>query len=192
MLKIEMLPARNGDALWIEYGDAESPRRIIVDGGTEGSFEDGLRARIESLPAGERRFELLVVTHVDSDHIAGVLELVRDDALGATYGDVWFNAWRHLPATVEELGPVEGELLTRAADGLGIGAWSGDDARRIAGHEERDRERDHAGAEQDHQRPDGPAGEIPHGRQSLTPAAPDTIASGGIRTCASSSPSPSS
>ena len=114
MLRIEMLPARNGDALWIEYGDAASPRRIIVDGGTEGSFEGGLRARIESLPAEERRFELLVVTHVDSDHIAGVLELVRDDALGATYGDVWFNAWRHLPAPVEELGPVEGELLTQA------------------------------------------------------------------------------
>jgi len=114
MLRIEMLPARNGDALWIEYGDAESPRRLIVDGGTEGSFEGGLRARIEALPENERRFELLVVTHVDSDHIAGVLELVRDDALGATYGDVWFNAWRHLPATVEELGPVEGELLTQA------------------------------------------------------------------------------
>jgi len=44
MLRIEMLPARNGDALWIEYGDAESPRRIIVDGGTEGSFGGGLRA----------------------------------------------------------------------------------------------------------------------------------------------------
>jgi hypothetical protein len=114
MLRIEMLPARNGDALWIEYGDAESPRRIIVDGGTEGSFEDGLHARIESLPEDERRFELLVVTHVDSDHIAGVLELVRDEALGATYGDVWFNAWRHLPETLEPLGPVEGELLTQA------------------------------------------------------------------------------
>jgi metallo-beta-lactamase superfamily protein len=114
MVRIEMLPARNGDALWIEYGDAESPRRVIVDGGTEGSFAGGLRARIESLPADERRFELLVVTHVDSDHVAGVLELVRDDALGATYGDIWFNAWRHLPATLEDLGPVEGELLTQA------------------------------------------------------------------------------
>ena len=117
MLRIEMLPARNGDALWIEYGDAQSPRRVIIDGGTEGSFEDGLRARIAALPEDERNFELLVVTHVDSDHIAGVLELIRDDALGAKFGDIWFNAWRHLPGVLEGLGPVEGELLTQAIAG---------------------------------------------------------------------------
>jgi glyoxylase-like metal-dependent hydrolase (beta-lactamase superfamily II) len=115
MLRIEMLPARNGDALWIEYGDAASPRRIVVDGGTEGSYDDGLRARIEELPADDRRFELLVVTHVDSDHIAGVLELLRDDTHGAEFGEVWFNAWRHLTDdALEGLGPVEGELLSQA------------------------------------------------------------------------------
>jgi hypothetical protein len=114
MLRIEMLPAANGDALWIEYGDPQDPRRIIVDGGTKGSWEDGLRARIEALPAAERRFELLVVTHIDSDHIDGALALLTDVTLGATFGDVWFNGWRHLPDTLEPLGPVEGELLTDA------------------------------------------------------------------------------
>jgi hypothetical protein len=113
MLRIEMLPARNGDALWIEYGEATSPRRIIVDGGTEGSYEAGLRARIEALAPEERTFELLVVTHIDSDHIAGTLELLRDETIGAELGEVWFNGWRHLPETLEELGPVEGELLTQ-------------------------------------------------------------------------------
>ena len=113
MLRIEMLPARNGDALWIEYGDPASPRRIIVDGGTEGSYDDGLRARIEALAPEDRSFELLVVTHIDSDHIAGVLELLRDETLDATFGEVWFNAWRHLQEALEGLGPVEGELLTQ-------------------------------------------------------------------------------
>jgi glyoxylase-like metal-dependent hydrolase (beta-lactamase superfamily II) len=123
MLRIEMLPARNGDALWIEYGDPESPRRIIVDGGTEGSYDDGLRARIETLEPEERSFELLVVTHIDSDHIAGALALLRDETLGATFGDVWFNAWRHLPETLEGLGPVEGELLTQTILHRGL-AWN--------------------------------------------------------------------
>jgi len=116
MLRIDMLPGGNGDALWIEYGDAGAPRRILVDGGTKGSWDDpgGLRARIEALPAGERHFELLVVTHIDGDHIEGALELLDTDALGATYGDVWFNGWRHLPQTLEPRGPVEGERLTDA------------------------------------------------------------------------------
>ena len=123
MLRMEMLPARNGDALWIEYGDPESPRRIVVDGGTEGSYDDGLRARIEELAPEDRRFELLVVTHVDSDHIAGVLELLRDETVGATFGEVWFNAWRHLQEALEGLGPVEGELLSQAVTQRGL-AWN--------------------------------------------------------------------
>ena len=111
-----MLPGGNGDALWIEYGDEQSSRRILVDGGTKGTWDDesGLRSRIQALPADERHFELLVVTHIDRDHIDGALALLQADDLGATYGDVWFNGFRHLPETLEPLGPVEGELLTTA------------------------------------------------------------------------------
>jgi hypothetical protein len=115
MLRIEMLPAAQGDALWIEYGEEAHLRRILVDGGTKTSWPNGLKARVESLPPAERSFELLIVTHVDADHIDGALALLRDDSLGATFGDVWFNGWRHLPDTpLESLGPVEGELLTEA------------------------------------------------------------------------------
>jgi hypothetical protein len=114
MLRIDMLPAAQGDALWIEYGDEHSPKRILVDGGTKGSWSEGQRARIEGLPADERHFELLVVTHIDADHIDGALKLLQDDTLGATFGDLWFNGWRHLPDTLEPLGPVAGELLTDA------------------------------------------------------------------------------
>ena len=113
MLRIEMLAAGNGDALWIEYGDPGAPSRVLVDGGQGAAFSLGLRPRIEQLPAGARNFELLVVTHVDADHIDGALDLLRDETLGATFGDVWFNGWRHLPDTpLEALGPVTGELLT--------------------------------------------------------------------------------
>lgn len=122
MLRIDMLPGGNGDALWIEYGDTGQPRRILIDGGTKGSWDDpgGLRTRIEALPQDERRFELLVVTHIDADHIAGALALLLDQQLGVTYGDVWFNGWRHLPDTLEPLGPVDGELLTDAIVGQGL------------------------------------------------------------------------
>ena len=114
MLRIDMLPAAQGDALWIEYGDEHSPKRILIDGGTKGSWKEGLRARIEGLPAADRHFELLIVTHIDADHIDGALKLLQDETLGTSFGDVWFNGWRHLPETLEPLGPVAGERLTDA------------------------------------------------------------------------------
>lgn len=106
-----MLPAEHGDCLWIEYGPATAPRRVLVDGGTPGTFRT-LRARIAALPPQQRRFELLVVSHIDADHIGGAIELLEDTTLGVTFGDVWFNGYRHLPAPEGTRGVAQGEALS--------------------------------------------------------------------------------
>ena len=74
MFKIEMLPAGHGDCLWIEYGSKEDPFRILIDGGTTGTYKR-LKKRLENLSEEDRKFELLIVTHIDADHIAGILKL---------------------------------------------------------------------------------------------------------------------
>jgi len=105
-----MLPAGHGDSLWIEYGDDDTePHRILIDGGT-GPTYDVLRAKIDALPAGKRRFELMVVTHIDADHIEGMVRLLQDDRLQMEFGDAWFNGWRHLPTAA--FGPEQGEVLS--------------------------------------------------------------------------------
>jgi beta-lactamase superfamily II metal-dependent hydrolase len=112
MFTITALPAAQGDALWIEYGDEAAPSRLIIDGGTL-TTEGVVAKTIAKLAKGDRVFDLLVVTHVDSDHIAGVVRLLNDKKLGASFRDTWFNAWRHLdPKDVDVLGPVEGEYLS--------------------------------------------------------------------------------
>lgn len=111
MFRLELLPARQGDAILVEYGPEQTPRRILVDGGTPGTRAD-LRDRLLALGTPPIHLDLLVVTHVDGDHIGGVLELLEREPGIATFGDVWFNAWRHLPAEVEALGPAQGERLT--------------------------------------------------------------------------------
>jgi len=95
MFAIDMLPAEHGDCVWIEYGPADNPRRILIDGGTSGTFRT-LRTGIAALPAAQRRFELLVVSHIDADHIGGAIELLEGTALGVSFGDIWFNGHRHL------------------------------------------------------------------------------------------------
>jgi len=112
LFRVEMLPARQGDCLWIEWGDARRPNRALIDAGTPGTYAR-IRKRLRALPAAERAFELLIVTHIDNDHIGGALKLLGDPESGVSFGNVWFNGWRHLPGSgFEEFGPVQGEKLT--------------------------------------------------------------------------------
>jgi hypothetical protein len=56
---------------------------------------------------------LLVVTHVDADHIAGVLRLLETPNVQVTFSDIWFNGYVHLkPETMDAFGGVQGERLT--------------------------------------------------------------------------------
>jgi hypothetical protein len=110
MFTIEMLPAEDGDCLWIKYGDERNPRQILIDGGRQSSSAY-LLDRIKALPEGERHFELFIVTHIDADHIDGSLELLRElESLKVSFDDVWFNAWKHIAPGV--LGPLSGEYFS--------------------------------------------------------------------------------
>ena len=123
MFAIEMLPAEQGDALFIEYGKGRVRNRILIDGGTPPTAE-AVAARIEQLAPDDRHFELLIVTHIDTDHIGGILKFLADPPAGLTFDDVWFNGWPQLePLTTDLplgsmtadaiLGPKDGEILDR-------------------------------------------------------------------------------
>jgi hypothetical protein len=113
MLSLELLPAAHGDALWIEYGDAARPSRVLIDGGPARTYANGLRRRIAAVPEGERGFELVVVTHIDADHIDGPLIFLQElAALKVRIGELWFNGWDHLPKTERDTyAPLQGEFL---------------------------------------------------------------------------------
>lgn len=110
MLTIEMLPARHGDALVIEYGNPNDPFRIVIDGGPYFAYEDdgALRSRM----ADVKRIDLLVMTHVDIDHVDGIIRLLQDEALDIEIEDVWFNGFDHIEQAVKgRLAGVQGEYL---------------------------------------------------------------------------------
>ncbi len=119
-LRVEMLPAGHGDALLLEYGDRDRPHRVLVDGGPAASYRL-ISARITQLPPEHRRFELLVMTHMDADHAEGILQLINDRTLAVSFGDVWFNGYRHLPK--DELGPAQAEMLGAVIEERGL-AWN--------------------------------------------------------------------
>lgn len=116
MLRVDFLPARHGDCIWLEYGDAARPVRILIDGGP-GFAYPVLRARVAALPPRERRIDVLVVTHIDGDHIEGVIRLLRDTELGLQVGEIWFNGAPQMAAL--SMGPAAGSYGVLQGDYLG-------------------------------------------------------------------------
>jgi hypothetical protein len=120
MFKIEMLPAGHGDSLLVSYGEPDSPHYVLIDGGPYYAYRNKrfverktLSARVKRLVDIGGRLELLVITHVDADHIEAVVRLLGNRPSGLDIQDVWFNAWKHLAPSPEDLlGPVEGEMLS--------------------------------------------------------------------------------
>jgi beta-lactamase superfamily II metal-dependent hydrolase len=116
---LDVLPAGHGDALIVTYGPPSRRRRILIDGGPAPKYEKGLRAHLLSLPESQRRFDLAIVTHIDADHIDGMLKLLQDEALGLKVREIWFNGWPQISATPipaaprpGDRGPLQGEFLT--------------------------------------------------------------------------------
>ena len=106
MLAIEMLAALYGDCLWIEYGDPL--RHILVDCGLKAGYR-AVAERLRERP--DLRFELFVMTHIDADHIAGGIDLLKDFG-PERFGDVWFNGWKHLPSEDDALGVLQAERFS--------------------------------------------------------------------------------
>jgi beta-lactamase superfamily II metal-dependent hydrolase len=105
MFRIELLPAKHGDAILVEYGKGAKRSLFLIDGGpTNGTKE--FKARLDKI-AGP--LELLVVTHVDADHIEGIVRLLRSKVVKPDVTEVWFNGWDQMS---DALGPVQGEYLS--------------------------------------------------------------------------------
>jgi hypothetical protein len=84
MLVLEALRARFGDALILHSGSKAKPQLTVIDGGPPGVYGDALRPRLEAIRA-ERELdartpldiELMMVSHIDDDHVSGLLELAE-------------------------------------------------------------------------------------------------------------------
>ena len=121
MFKIDMLPADEGDALWIEYGPDGGPvNRFLIDCGRKTAYRK-VADRLEADP--DLKFEIFVLTHVDADHIAGAVPLLQDGRFGPErVGDVWFNGWRHLNGWHKDEEPAKGPDILGAKQGEFFGA----------------------------------------------------------------------
>lgn len=133
MFVLEALRAKHGDALLLHFGTKAQPRLAVIDAGPGGVYADAVRPRLmqirEERGLDEQtplEIELMMVSHLDADHITGILELMRKlrdlrqsrKPLPWTVTRFWHNAFADLTADEEvEKASVGGGGLSTASIG---------------------------------------------------------------------------
>ena len=104
MILIKMFKANEGDAFLVSLGD-DNQYNIMIDMGLDTTYYDYIKPELEKLKKMKRKLDLLVITHVDEDHILGGLEFIKENGQNGDVieiGEVWHNTYRHLQFDVEK------------------------------------------------------------------------------------------
>ncbi len=111
LFTLEALNAKHGDSLLLHYGPSPArPRLIVIDGGPGGVYADALKTRLGQLRSARAgandplKIRLLMVSHIDDDHIHGVVDLAREISRAEAQGAVppwdvlslWHNSFSDL------------------------------------------------------------------------------------------------
>jgi hypothetical protein len=76
MFNLRIVQANFGDCLIAEYGTAVAPRYILIDGGPEDVFSRHLEGELRTIASAGGKLDLAAISHVDRDHITGLLDLL--------------------------------------------------------------------------------------------------------------------
>ncbi len=75
-MKLQVFQASKGDCLLLTGADG---KRVLVDGGMRDSYRDHVAPALGKLRDQKQPIDLLYVSHIDDDHIGGVLKLLSDE-----------------------------------------------------------------------------------------------------------------
>jgi hypothetical protein len=132
-MKVTAFHAADGDCLLVASA-GHPPRRLLVDGGRRASYEKNTRNALGQLREAGDALDVVCVSHIDEDHISGILCLVEDEvdwrafefeqtmdpdrtpppvARPPAIGEVWHNGLFRLVG--DETAPVVESVLGRVA-----------------------------------------------------------------------------
>jgi beta-lactamase superfamily II metal-dependent hydrolase len=99
-MRIKILKAGNGDSFLLSFNDGTANRNILVDGGVSETYYDDsnglfgdLKNEIDCIEKRNESIDLLILTHIDNDHICGLLKwFALDKVAYKLVKNVWFNS----------------------------------------------------------------------------------------------------
>lgn len=109
-IKIRLLKAGNGDSFLLTVKERNINRNILIDGGIDKTFFDHttnhfgeLKEEIDSIRKRNEFIDLLILTHIDNDHICGLLKWFElDNKALELVKNVWFNSGKLIATYLNE------------------------------------------------------------------------------------------
>ena len=127
MFTLEALQANDGDCLLLHYGSGQARQLILIDGGPTGIYKSILKTRLDQLRGtGTLDLRLAIVSHIDLDHITGILDLfktlceLKDSGKPQPYRihSLWHNSFEKLAGVTKAA--VESKAIGAAVGGSSI------------------------------------------------------------------------
>lgn len=88
-IEITVTKAFMGECIWIRYGKKEKIN-IIIDSGPS-SFKRGFKELINKIKIANEKIDLLILTHIDDDHIKGFERYLVEDNDFSIFKQIMFN-----------------------------------------------------------------------------------------------------
>ena len=98
-MKIQLLPAVNGDCILVEH---KPGHYFVIDGGYENTAQEYLAPRLKEIEAAGGVVDVMVVTHIDEDHISGIIKYM-EMGVPVPVGEIWYNGYRHIQSNADPL-----------------------------------------------------------------------------------------
>ncbi|MGP5564990.1 ComEC/Rec2 family competence protein [Vreelandella alkaliphila] len=102
-IAVRLLRANHGDCILVTHEGPNGAFNLLVDGGNSATFRHGPRGRfkgalcstLDELKAKGQHIDLVILTHIDDDHIGGLLSAFKSPGyLREMVRSVWFNSSR--------------------------------------------------------------------------------------------------
>ena len=77
-MRLTAFQADKGDCLLLEAANGKA--RMLIDGGTTRAYAEHVAPALNALRKAKKKLDIVYVSHLDEDHIAGVLQLLNDEA----------------------------------------------------------------------------------------------------------------
>jgi beta-lactamase superfamily II metal-dependent hydrolase len=112
-ITVKMFPAKNGDCFLVSLG-LENRKHTLIDCGYTETYRDFLKKELLNIANNGEAIDLMVITHIDQDHILGALAFLEENnnAPFIEIKEIWHNSYRHLQFEKEKVEKITEQELT--------------------------------------------------------------------------------